>query len=74
MFQNADLKRRSTAVADKVQKVFNPDQIALLGRNPATNSLAWSTDKETSTSDTPVLRRYSQETEYTVYEHIWDGF
>jgi len=32
------------------------------------------TDKETSRSDTLVLRRYFQVTEYRVYEHTWDGF
>jgi len=32
------------------------------------------TYKETSTSDTLVLRRYFQVTEYRVYEHTWDGF
>ena len=31
-------------------------------------------NKETSRSDTLVLRRYFQVTEYRVYEHAWDGF
>jgi len=32
------------------------------------------TNKETSRSDTLVLRRYFQVTEYRIYEHTWDGF